>query len=204
MIWPFDGLSPLKYGVILADPPWAYSMRSGKGYEKSPEAHYETMPLDAIKALPVRDLAAGDCLLFMWSTWPHLFQAAEVMTAWGFTYKTGGSWFKKTIKGKSAFGTGYIMRSSCEPYLVGSIGKPFIQSRSERNGFEADEPTNDLTIIPDRIDAVRREHSRKPSEMREIIERLCPHAFGAELFAREPWAGFDTWGDQSDLFEAAE
>ena len=199
MNWPFDTLQPLKYGVILADPPWAYSMRSEKGYEKSPEAHYETMDLDAIKGLPVGDLAAGDCLLFLWSTWPHLLQAADVMRAWGFTYKTGGSWFKKTATGKPAFGTGYIFRSACEPYLVGSIGRPFIRSRSERNAFE----TDDLSDIPDRIDAERREHSRKPPEMREIIERLCPHAFGAELFAREPWAGYDTWGNQAELFAEA-
>jgi len=67
--WPFDPLTPMKYGAILADPPWAYAMRSEKGYEKSPEAHYETMPLADIKALPVRELAGPDCLLFMWSTW---------------------------------------------------------------------------------------------------------------------------------------
>lgn len=199
MSWPFEGLIPMKYGVILADPPWSYAMRSEKGYEKSPEAHYETMPLDAIKALPVRDLAGGDCLLFLWSTWPHLMQAIEVMDAWGFTYKTGGAWFKKTTHGKAAFGTGYIFRSACEPFLVGTVGDPFTRSKSERNIVEADGPED----IPDRIDALRREHSRKPPEMRAIIERLCPHAFGCELFAREPWAGHDTWGNQADRFAEA-
>ncbi len=89
--WPFTPLTPLKYGAILADPPWAYAMRSEKGYAKSPEAHYETMSLEAIKALPVNQLASRDCLLFLWSTWPHLSQAMEVLDAWGFTYVTGGA-----------------------------------------------------------------------------------------------------------------
>jgi N6-adenosine-specific RNA methylase IME4 len=70
--WPFGGLMPMRYGAILADPPWAYDMRSDKGYGKSPEAHYSTLSPGAIKALPVGQLAGPDCLLFLWSTFPHL------------------------------------------------------------------------------------------------------------------------------------
>lgn len=194
--WPFEGLTPFKYGAILADPPWSYEMRGPTGYEKSPEAHYETMQLADIKALPVGTLASGDCLLFLWSTWPHLQQAMETMTAWGFTYKTGGSWIKRTKHGKTAFGTGYIFRSACEPYLIGTIGNPLIRSRSERNVIEVEE-------IPDLIDAERREHSRKPREMREMIGRLCPQYFAAELFGREAWPGHDVWGNQTDRFTQA-
>ena len=69
--WPFETLTPLRYGAILADPPWSYAMRSPTGYAKSPEAHYSTMSLENIAALPVRDLAGPDCYLFMWSTWPQ-------------------------------------------------------------------------------------------------------------------------------------
>lgn len=197
MTWPFDPLTPMKYGAILADPPWAYAMRSDKGYDKSPEAHYSTMPLDQIKALPVSHLAGPDCLLFMWSTWPHLAQAMAVMQAWGFTFITGGSWTKRTPLGKAAFGTGYVLRSSTEPFLVGRLGSPQITSRSERNLIEAAE-------IPDGIESLRREHSRKPPEMRQMIERLLPRAHCAELFAREPWAGHDVWGNQVERFEAPE
>ncbi len=225
MTWPFGHLTPLKYGAILADPPWSYAMRSAKGYAKAPEAHYATMSHEDIKALPVAQLAAGDCLLFMWSTWPHLDQAQAVLKAWGFTYKTGGAWFKKTVTGKSAFGTGYILRSSCEPYLIGTIGRPDIRSRSVRNeiiapasyppGFaggtpalapeggvclpEAPDPDAhdaSLTAFPDTIEGLRREHSRKPPEARAILDTLLPHTFKAELFAREPWAGADVWGNE--------
>lgn len=197
MDWPFHNLTPMKYGAILADCPWAYDMRSEKGYAKSPEAHYDTMPLDEIKKLPVGHLAGPDCYLFMWSTWPHLFQALEVMDAWGFEYVTGGSWTKRTPKGKVCFGTGYVLRSATEPFLVGKIGSPRPASRSERNLILAPED------IPNAIEAVRREHSRKPPQMREMIERLVPSAFCCELFAREEWPGHDVWGNEVGKFEGA-
>lgn len=188
--WPFGDLIPMKYGAILADPPWKYIMRSAEGYEKSPEAHYPTMDLAEIKALPVSQLAGPDCYLFLWSTWPHLPQALEVMRAWGFVYVSGGSWHKVTKTGKSTFGTGYVWRSSSEPYLLGKIGSPQIHSRSERNVIIAPEE------LPDAIESIRREHSRKPPEMRQMIDRLLPRQHFTELFATEDWDGHDVWGNQ--------
>lgn len=195
MTWPFGNLIPMKYGVILADPPWAYAMRSDKGFEKSPERHYETLSYPALARLPVGQLAAPDCLLFMWSTWPHLPWAQALMGEWGFRYVTGGAWVKRTPSGKAAFGTGYVLRSATEPFLVGKIGSPVIRSRSCRNLIEADE-------LPDLIDGVRREHSRKPPQMRALIDELLPDAWGCELFAREPWAGREVWGNDTHRFEA--
>lgn len=186
--WPFEGLTPLKYGAIIADPPWSYEMWSERGHAKSPETHYETMSAEAIKALPVGHLASGDCLLFLWSTWPHLPLAMEVLSAWGFTYKTGGAWVKRTRKHwQPAFGTGYILRSATEPFLIGTIGKPQIADRSVRNLL---------------LDATRREHSRKPPEARELVTRLQPRAFACELFAREAWPGHDVWGNEVAKFGA--
>ncbi|MCC5965515.1 MAG: S-adenosylmethionine-binding protein [Natronohydrobacter sp.] len=200
MIWPFDPLTPMKYGAILADPPWSYAMRSEKGYAKSPEAHYATMDIDAIKALPVSQLAGRDCMLFLWSTWPHLPQALDVMAAWGFRYVTGGSWTKRTTMARAAFGTGYVLRSSTEPFLIGKLGSPETRSRSVRNLIEAPEQ------FPDGMESLRREHSRKPPEMRALIETLLPDVFAVELFAREPWDGQDVWGLETGRFpsEAAQ
>ena len=195
-LWPFAPLPPMKYGVILADPPWAYVMRSDQGHGKSPEAHYDTMAFADISALPVGHLAGPDCLLFLWSTWPHLPLAMAAMGGWGFTYVTGGAWVKRTPTGKAAFGTGYVLRSATEPFIVGKIGAPQIASRSCRNLVEADE-------VPDLIDGLRREHSRKPPQMRELIDQLMPDAWGCELFAREPWAGREVWGNQTNRFEEA-
>lgn len=185
--WPFEPLTPMKYGAMLIDPPWSYKMRSAKGYAKSPEAHYATMSEAAIAALPVGHLASGDCLLWLWSTWPHLEVALRVMKAWGFIYKTGGSWTKLTPTGKRAMGGGYIFRSTTEPYLVGTIGNPVTRSKSVRN----------------LIESVRREHSRKPPEAREMIDRLLPDVFACELFAREPWPGREVWGNEVQKFAVA-
>lgn len=186
-VWPFDPLMPMKYGAILADWPAAYKMRSAKGHGKSPEAHYPTMTEAEMAAMPVGHLASRHCALFMWSTWPHLEQSLRIMRAWGFVYKTGGSWTKLTPSGKRAFGTGYILRSSTEPFLVGTIGEPAFRSKSIRN----------------LIESLRREHSRKPPEIRTMIDRLLPDVFGCELFAREPWPGREVWGNETHKFEMA-
>lgn len=187
MSWPFDPLRPLSYGAIIADPPWAYEMRAESGYAKSPEAHYETMSEAEIAALPVGHLAGRDCLLWLWSTWPHLPVALRVMSAWGFRYCTGGSWTKRGSKGGIAFGTGYIFRSATEPFLIGTIGEPAYASKSVRN----------------HIDSARREHSRKPPEAREMVQQLLPKAFAVELFAREPWPGHTVWGRETGRFGSA-
>jgi len=196
--WPFDHLTPMKYGAILVDYPWPYEMRSAKGYEKSPEAHYETMPIAEGKKLPIAHLSDQHCYLFLWSTWPHLKQAQDLMESWGFDYVTGGAWIKRTVNWKLVFGTGYIQRSATEPYLIGKIGRPQITSRSERNVIDAPLHIDD---VPDKIEAIRREHSRKPIQMREMIDRLLPNAHKAELFAREPWGDNDVWGNQTTKFE---
>lgn len=185
--WPFGDLTPLKYGAILADWPAAYKMRSAKGYAKSPDAQYPTMTEAQMSAFPVGHLASRDCMLFMWSTWPHLEQTMRIMTAWRFKYKTGGAWLKRTPRGKVAFGTGYILRSSTEPFLIGTIGDPVLRSKSVRNF----------------IDSLRREHSRKPPEMREMVDTLLPDVFACELFAREPWPGREVWGNEVNKFAVA-
>jgi N6-adenosine-specific RNA methylase IME4 len=200
MTWPFDGLTPFKYGALLVDPPWSYVMRSEAGYAKSPEAHYETMAIDAITALPVNQLAGPDCLIWLWSTWPHLPLALDVLAAWGFKYKTGGAWHKRTITGKTAMGTGYVLRSATEPYLIGTIGSPIYRSRSVRNVISTDVNDDDL---PSAIDGLRREHSRKPVEARRAIEQLLPDVWRAELFGREAWDGADVWGAEVGKFGGA-
>ena len=79
---------PGKYSVIYADPPWQYRVWSKKGTGRSAESHYSTMSLEDIKALPVHLLAAKDCTLFLWVTFPLLKEAWPVLDAWGFTYKS--------------------------------------------------------------------------------------------------------------------
>ncbi len=118
----------------MADPPWLYKLRSGKGEGKSAQAHYNCMPLDQIKAMPVRDLASENCLLWLWPTNPMVIQAHEVLLAWGFDFVTMGSWEKTTKSGKQAFGPGYVFRTSNEPILIGRRGEAKT-TKSVRSSF---------------------------------------------------------------------
>src|SRR6202030_2509029 len=83
------------YKVIYADPPWTFATYSRKGKGRSAEAHYDCMSLADIKALPVSEWAADDCVLFLWTTDPLLEKAFELVQAWGFTYKTVGFYWAK-------------------------------------------------------------------------------------------------------------
>jgi N6-adenosine-specific RNA methylase IME4 len=182
--WPFGSLTPMAYGAILVDPPWKYEMYSDKGHGKSPESHYATMSDESIARLPLLHLCERDCFLFMWAVWPKLDAAIQIIKQWGFIFKTGGSWTKKTVHGKNAFGTGYILRSATEPFLIGKIGAPRIGSKSIRNLIES--PV--------------REHSRKPPEMHDNIIKLTPNVRRCELFGREQRKGFDVWGNETNKF----
>lgn len=194
------GLRRRHYGVIYADPPWTFTTRSDAGKDRSPEQHYDCMTLDDIKALPVKELAAKDCVLFMWIIDTHLPQALEVMSAWGFKYKTKGfNWAKLNRLGEapndhplvsdpSAFftGMGFWTRANPEDCLLGTIGHP------KRN--EGGKGVRRLVI------AERREHSRKPDEVYGRIEALVPGPY-CELFSRSSRVGWDQMGNQLGKFD---
>jgi N6-adenosine-specific RNA methylase IME4 len=89
------------YGVIYADPPWTFATYSRKGKGRSAEAYYDCMSLAEIKALPVADWAADDCVLLLWTTDPLLPTALDVIRSWSFTYKTVGFYWTKLNKSAS-------------------------------------------------------------------------------------------------------
>jgi N6-adenosine-specific RNA methylase IME4 len=185
MTWPFAPLSPLSYDVIVADPPWRFMTYSPKGKEKkSAECHYVTMTLDDIKSMPVSKLAAPDCALFLWATAPMFLQALEIVTAWGFVYKSQGIWHKTTRHGKTAFGTGYRIRNAHEHWIIATRGNPK-NTRTERS------------VIMAKV----REHSRKPDEFFQMVERWLPSARRLDLFSRETRVGWDSYGDQAGKFD---
>ena len=116
-----------KYNVIYADPPWAYRVWSEKGMGRSAESHYPTMSIEAIKALPVSELADRDCALFLWVTFPMLKEAWGVMGAWGFSFKTVAFvWIKLNRKASTLFtGMGYWTRANAEICLLATPnGRP--------------------------------------------------------------------------------
>ena len=186
MTWPFGDLQPFGFDMLMVDPPWAFALRSEKGEAKSPQAQYACMPLDAIKALPVAQLARGDAFLWLWATNPMLPQALAVMAAWGFTFSTSGTWVKTTSGGKLAFGTGYVLRSASEPFLIGRLGRP-----------RAGRAVRSVIMAP------AREHSRKPDEAYAAAEALLPGALRrADLFSREARSGWTAWGHEAGKFDA--
>ena len=177
-----------RYGVIYADPPWTFKTYSPKGSEKkSAKAHYDLMTTDEIKALPVRDIAADDCVLFLWATYPNLLEALETIKAWGFEYKTVGfTWVKRNRKSGSWFwGLGYWTRSNAEVCLLATKGHPKRVSRS----------------VHSVVDARVRERSRKPDDVRNRIVQLCGDVPRIELFARQRADGWDSWGDEVGLYK---
>src|SRR5262249_45649290 len=134
-----------------------------------------------LRRLPVGALAAPDSVCVLWSTQTHLPQSLALLKAWGFRFKTAGAWAKRTATNSGRqFGTGYIFRSACEFYLLGTKGKPKQAVRDVRN-----------LII-----AAVREHSRKPDQLHQDLERMFPNARKCELFARRHVVGWDCWGDE--------
>ena len=171
-----------KYNIIYADPPWQYKTYSKKGQGRSAESHYPTMELDKIKALSIAELAADDCVLFLWTTIPLLEDCFSVIKAWGFKYKTVGFvWIKQNRKAKSLFwGMGHWTRANAEFCIIATRGHPKRVSAAVHQ------------VIVSRIE----EHSKKPDEARNRILKLMGDIPRIELFARQKTDGWDVWGNE--------
>ena len=154
------------------------------------------MNMQQIRELPVADLAANDCALFLWTTDPMLPQALDLIAKWGFTYKTVAFVWAKLNKNapstlwteKDFFtGMGYWTRANAELCLLATRGKPQRQSASVRR----------LLVSP------RREHSRKPDEIADRIVQLMGDVTRIELFSRQSRPGWAHWGNESTKFDAS-
>ena len=178
-----------KYHLIMADNPWRFQ-NYGRPNERSAEAHYRTMTTDEIMDLPVSDIAAGECWLWLWATNAMLPQAVDVMRAWGFQYVTAGTWGKvqKADPTQPKLGLGHVLRDASEPYLIGKIGNPQVYDRA----------------IPTLILESKRAHSEKPEKGYRNAERLAhPNAFRIELFSRKEREGWDVMGNEVGALERA-
>jgi len=170
-------LPTARFGVIYADPPWRFEPWSREtGMDRAADNHYPTMSLEEIKRLDIP--AADDCVLFLWSTNPMLPEAVEVMTAWGFEYKTACVW----IKDKP--GTGYWLLNQHELLLIGVKGHVPAPAPGEQWPSVAAE-------------ARAEEHSRKPDVFAELIEMMFPNLPKLEMFARRSRPGWTSWGNEA-------
>ncbi|HVY58197.1 MAG TPA: MT-A70 family methyltransferase [Xanthobacteraceae bacterium] len=174
-----------KFSTILADPPWQFQNRTGKvAPEHRRLSRYETMTLQEIQSLPVKDVVTPVAHLYLWVPNALLPQGLAVLQAWGFTYKSNLVWHKiRKDGGSDGRGVGFYFRNVTELVLFGTRGK------------------NARTLAPGRrqvnyLATRKREHSRKPDEQYDIIE-ACSSGPYLELFARGTRAGWETWGHQA-------
>jgi len=177
-IRPFGG-----WPIIYADPPWDFSGNSKDKPGKNARAHYPTMKVPDIAALPVKTLAADDALLLMWVTAPFAELAFKVVKAWGFQYKSQLTWPKSNVA------HGYWARGAHELLYI-----------CRRRRFPCELPALFPTsIIPGRT----REHSRKPEWVAQIVESRFPDLPKLELFARAARPGWSVLGNQTDKFQTS-
>jgi N6-adenosine-specific RNA methylase IME4 len=172
-----------KYQTILADPPWQFANRTGKmAPEHKRLKRYTTMSLQQIMELPVSQLAQPTCHLYLWVPNALVLEGLEVMKRWGFNYKTNLVWYKvRKDGGPDGRGVGFYFRNVTELVLLGVRG----HMRTLKPG------RTQVNILSTR----KREHSRKPDELYEIIEKCSPGPY-LELFARCQRRGWDQWGKE--------
>lgn len=176
----------MQCGTILADPPWQFTNRTGK---MAPEHRrlnrYQTLTLADIQSIPVCDACAASSHLYLWVPNALLREGLAVMEAWGFTYKTNIVWHKiRKDGGPDGRGVGFYFRNTTELVLFGVRGslRTLAPGRSQVN------------IIKSR----KREHSRKPDELYQIIEDCSPGPY-LEMFARGQFNhSWSVWGNQAE------
>lgn len=175
-----------RFGTVLADPPWQFQNRTGKmAPEHKRLSRYDTMGLDAIRALPVPDICASTAHLYLWVPNALLPEGLDVLAAWGFDYKSNIIWHKiRKDGGPDGRGVGFYFRNTTEILLFGVRGK---NARTRAAG------RRQVNIIR----SMKREHSRKPDEQYEIIQSCSPGPY-LELFARGARDGWTSWGNQAD------
>lgn len=175
-------------GAILADPPWQFSNRTGKvAPEHRRLARYETLTLNDIKAIPVSTAAADASHLYLWVPNALLAEGLAVMESWGFQYKSNIVWHKvRKDGGPDGRGVGFYFRNTTELVLFGIRGKLRTLAPGRRQ----------VNIIRTQ----KREHSRKPDELYDIIEDCSPGPF-LELFARGTRPGWHQWGNQVEDYD---
>lgn len=183
------------FGAILCDPPWSF--RTYGGEDAVPtlgEDPYETMALEELKALPVAEVAAPDCLMVMWVISSHIPQAIELAEHWGFTYRSlGPVWFKDRHPDQLEMfgdgpicdlGMGYWFRQQCEIALVFGRGSP--------KRLNAD--------VRQVISEPRRQHSRKPDGAYAKLERLVEGPY-LDMFGRQSRPNWTVWGNEAAKFD---
>jgi len=140
------------------------------------------MELREIMELPIAKLAAAQSHCYLWVPNALLQEGLRVLEAWGFTYKSNLVWYKvRKDGGPDGRGVGFYFRNVTELILFGVRGR----MRTLNPG------RTQVNLIHTR----KREHSRKPDEIYELVECCSPGPY-LELFARFKREGWDQWGNE--------
>ncbi|WP_081410962.1 MT-A70 family methyltransferase [Desulfotruncus alcoholivorax] len=181
-------LNGTKVATVLADPPWRFNNRTGKmAPEHKRLLRYSTLSVDEIAGLPVSEIVLPQSHLYLWVPNALILEGLKVMESWGFTYKTNLVWYKvRKDGGPDGRGVGFYFRNVTELVLFGVRGnlRTLPPGRSQVN------------IIVSR----KREHSRKPEDLYDIIEKCSPGPY-LELFARVSRPNWYQWGNQLGSYE---
>lgn len=193
-----------KWRVIYADPPWKFMNFSEEGEDRNANQHYDTMTIEQIMAMPVRDLADDDCVLYMWVTDPTIRHAMMLLDAWGFQYKTVGFYWTKTAKGTDMesmhhvrdfpMGNGYCSRANPEQLWRAVRGNPQRRLQNIHGKIQPDYSIRRQQFGP------RGRHSEKPTKFYGFIERLWDGPY-LELFGRRQRPGWGVWGNQVGVLD---
>ncbi|MBC1224521.1 adenine-specific DNA methyltransferase [Nostoc sp. UCD121] len=178
------------YQCIVIDPPWFYRLRSKDKTHRN-RIPYQPMRTEEILALPIPELCGSNgCILWLWFTNNHMVEAAQCLQTWGFELKTILTWEKVTKDNtKTHLGVGHWLRNSTEHCALAVRGNV--------KAFAGRTLTNQSSILH----SPRREHSRKPEQFFELVEKLCPDITKLEMFARSSRIGWDCWGDEALKFD---
>jgi N6-adenosine-specific RNA methylase IME4 len=183
----WEGLEP-PYSTIVADPPWHYDTTNApnplSGYGTTRPGFglgYSTMTLDEVKALPVGDLGS-DARCFLWTTNRYLFDAPDVLRAWGFEHQARVIVWCKPPMGTQTITTEFVVIGKRgNPPRMPWIGTTWYEwpRTGLRRSHQGTTPSAG--------------HSRKPAPFLDLVESWCPGPY-VELFARAPRLGWDSWG----------
>lgn len=176
-----------KYNIIYADPPWQFGSKkyqdNNRDFDRLESNHYNTMTIEQMKKLLIKNITYQDAICFMWVVDSHLKEGIEVLESWGFTYKTiGFNWIKKTSKGNNCVNFAPWTLKSWEICLIGI-----------RGAMGKYKKVNNILGL---VEEERMYHSKKPDEVRRRIEQLFGDLPRIELFARQKTDGWDSWGNE--------
>lgn len=182
-----NSVEPIGYKTILADPPWRFQNRTGKvAPEHKRLNRYDTLKLEEIMEIPVSLIASEKSHLYLWCPNALLLEGLAVMKAWGFQYKSNLIWHKvRKDGGPDGRGVGFYFRNTTEVILFGIRGKMRTLQPGRRQ----------VNIIRTQ----KKEHSRKPDELYNIIETCSPGPY-LEIFARGSRKGWDTFGNEAEKY----